>query len=148
MQASRGRSRFGGYLPSVLAIGALVVDLLFNFFTYAALAEHPEMGSAFRNAIKNDSPIVETYIAGGKLLRRIPGLSTIGDATAAAAAEPLLPRIKDFPQGADAVFFGEPQGAAHGRMLWSRQLMPFLLVLAIVLWSRRQKPVHLRERPR
>lgn len=148
MQVKQGRSRFGGYLPSVLAIGALVVDLLFNCFTYAALAEHPEMGNAFRNAIKNDSPIVETYIAGGKLLRRIPGLSSIGDATAAAAAEPLLPRVKDFPQGADAVFFGDAQSAAHGRMLWSRQLMPFLLALAMLLWWRRQKPVHLRERLR
>lgn len=143
MRAS-GQSRFGGYVPSILAITVFVLDILHNCFTYAALAEHPEMGGAFRNAIKNDSPIVETYIAGGELLRSLPGLGRLGDATAAAAAQPLLARVKDFPQGADAVFFGEPKSGAHARMLWSRRLMPFLLLLAIVLWFRRQKPVQTR----
>ncbi|GMU43378.1 MAG: hypothetical protein IT479_09355 [Xanthomonadales bacterium] len=144
MRSSSGRSRFGGYLPSLLAITALVVDVLFNCFSYAALAEHPEMGNAFRNAIKNDSPIVESYIAGGRFLRSLPGMARIGDDTAAAAAAPLLARVKDFPQGADAVFFGNAKSGAHARMLWGRILMPFLALLAIVLWVRRQKPVQTR----
>lgn len=148
MLASKGQSRFSGYLLPGLAIAALLFDLAFNSFTYAALATHPDIGSAFRNSIKNDSPIVELYIAAGSALRGLPGLSSLGDATAAAAAKPLRERVKSYPQGADAIFFGDAQSSAHSQMLWSRRLMPLLLLLAVVTWMRRQKAVHLVKRRR
>jgi hypothetical protein len=141
-----GRSTYTGYVPSVAAVGLLVLNLLHNCFTYAALADNPEIGNSFRNAIKNDSPFIELYIATGAALRGLPGLTTLGDQTAAAAATPLAPRIKDFPQGADAVFFGEAQSSAQGRMLWSWRLTPFLALLAVVAWMRRQRPVHMKQR--
>lgn len=148
MLRGRGRSTYAGYLPSTAAIGLLIINLLHNCFTYAALAGHPEVGSAFSNAIRNDSPIVEAYIAAGSALRGLPGLSTLGDATAAAAAAPLAPRIKDFPQGADAMFFGESRSSAQSRMLWSRRLTPFLALVALVVWMRRQRPIHMKARLR
>ncbi len=148
MLGRSGRSTFAGYVPSAAAICVLVVNVLHNCLTYAALADHPQIGSAFRNAIRNDSPIVETYILAGSALRGLPGLSTLGDATAAAAAAPLAPRIADFPQGAGAMFFGQSMSAAQGRMLWSRRLTPFLALIAGIAWLRRQRPVHMKERLR
>lgn len=145
---SKGRSTYAGYVPSVLAIGALILNLLHNCFTFAALADHPEIGSAFRNAIKNDSPFIEIYIAGGSAMRGLPGLATLGDVTAASAAAPLEARIKDFPQGADAMFFGESKSSAQSRMLWSWKLTPFLVLIALVAWFRRQRPVHMKQRLR
>ncbi|HWS27497.1 MAG TPA: hypothetical protein VN259_13135 [Xanthomonadales bacterium] len=148
MQRLANQSPIGGYLPSVVAIALFLGTLAFNAFTYAALAAHAQIGSAFRTAIDNDSPVIEAYVMLGDLLRGVPGLANLGDATANAAAEPLVDRIKPFPRGASAVFFGSAQSAAHGRMLWTHRLLPFLLVLAGVLWWRRQKPVHMRQRLR
>ena len=148
MLRTSGRSTFAGYVPSVVAIGLLIVNVLHNCFTYAALADHPEIGASFRNAIRNDSPMVEAYVAAGSALRGIPGLSAMGDVTAAAAAAPLVPRIKGFPQGAGAIFFGESKSTAQSRMLWSRRITLFLALIAAVAWMRRQRPVHMKERLR
>jgi hypothetical protein len=46
------------------------------------------------------------------------------------------------------VFFGEAQSAAHSRMLWAQRVLPFLAIIAVIIWARRQKPVHLRNRLR
>lgn len=148
MQRSDKRSTLSGYLPSIVAIALFLGTLAFNAFTYAALASHAQIGTAFRSAIDNDSPIIQGYVALGDVLRRLPGMAGIGDATANAAAKPLVDRIKPFPPGASAVFFGQAQSAEHGRMLWTHRLQPFLLLLAGVLWWRRQKPVHMRQRLR
>ncbi len=148
MLRKSGRSTYAGYVPSLIAIGLLVLCLLHNCFTYAALAAHPGIGNAFRNSIKNDSPFIELYIAGGTFLRGLPGLSTLGDATAAAAAAPLEARIKDFPQGADAMFFGDSKSSAQSHMLWSWKLAPFFVLIAVVAWMRRQRPVHMKQRLR
>lgn len=148
MQRSGNNSRFAGYMPSIVAAVLLFGTLAFNAFSYAALAGHAEIGKAFRTAVEGDSPIIQGYIALGDLLRRLPGLDGIGDATANAAAEPLVDRIRPFPPGASAIFFGAAQSPAQSRMLWTHRLLPFLLVLTVVLWWRRQKPVHMRPRLR
>lgn len=148
MQRSVTRSPLAGYVPSIIAFALVLWILAFNAFTYAALAAHAEIGKAFASAIENDSPVIEGYVALGKVLRRLPGMANVGNSTANAAAEPLVARIKPFPPGASAVFFGGVQSPAQGRMLWTHRLLPFALVLACVLWWRRQKPVHMRERLR
>lgn len=148
MQRSGIRSPFTGYIPSIVAIALTLAFLLFNAFTYAALAAHPEIGKAFRTAIDNDSPIIEGYVMLGDLLRKVPGMAHMGDATANAAAEPLVARIRPFPPGASAVFFGGAASPAHSRMLSSHRTLPFLVLLSCILWWRRQKRVHMRERLR
>jgi hypothetical protein len=146
--AKPGQSVSRGYLPAVVAGVIVLATLLFNAFSYAALASHPEIGSAFRLSIKHNSPFIESYIWLGDLLRGLPGLSGWGDATANAAAEPLVDRIRPHPRGAAAVFFGAPQSPAHGRMLWAQRMLPFFAIIATILWLRRQKPVHMRQRLR
>lgn len=137
-----------GYVPSVIAGLVLAANLLFNAFTYSALASHKEIGNSFRLSIEQNSPFIEFYVWLGDILRGLPGMSGIGDATANAAAEPLIARIRPHPRGAAAVFFGESQSAAHGRMLWAQKALPFVLVIAVIVWARRQKPVHMRARLR
>lgn len=148
MQRSGTNSRFAGYVPSIVAATLLLATLAFDAFTYAALAAHSEVGKAFRSAIESDSPLIQGHIALGNLLRGLPGLAGVGDDTANAAAAPLVERIRSFPPGASAVFFGSPQSTAQSRMLWTHRLLPYLLGLTLVLWWRRQKPVHLRQRLR
>ena len=142
------QSRAGGYLPSVIATLAFIGTFLFNAFSFAALASHAEIGRAFRNAIENDSPFIEGYVWVGDRLRLVPGLSGWGDTTANAAAEPLVARIKPFPPGASAVFFGDIESGAQSRMRWGHRLLPFLAVIGVIAWSRRQKPVHMVKRYR
>lgn len=147
-QSGPGQSIIRGYLPSAIAGLAFLANLLFNAFSYSALASHREIGDAFRMSIEHNSPFIETYVWLGDLLRGLPGLSGLGEATANAAAAPLVEKIEAHPRVAAAVFFGEPQSPAHKRMLFGPKLLPFLLLLAVVLWLRRQKPVHLRTRLR
>lgn len=149
MQRSKpGQTLAGGYLAAVIAVLIMLGTLLFNAFTYAALASHAEIGQSFRLSIRHNSPVIESYVWLGDLLRGVPGLSEFGDATANAAAEPLVERIRPHPRSASTVFFGESQSAAHGRMLWGQRMLPFLVVIAGILWVRRQKPVHMRKRLR
>lgn len=143
-----GQSVAGNYLPVSVAGLVVLATLLFNAFTYAALASHAEIGSAFRMAIKNNSPFIEGYVWLGDQLRDLPGLSTWGDSTANAAAEPLIDRIRPHPRGAAAVFFGESKSPAHGRMLWAQRMLPWFAIIAAILWARRQKSVHMRNRLR
>jgi hypothetical protein len=146
--AKPGQSRSRGYLLVTVSGVILLATLLFNAFSFAALASHAEIGSAFRLSIKHNSPFIESYVWLGDLLRGLPGLAGWGDSTANEAAEPLVDRIRQHPRGAAAVFFGEPQSAAHGRMLWAQRMLPFFVVITAVLWLRRQKPVHMRQRLR
>jgi hypothetical protein len=136
------------YLPAAAAGLVFLATLLFNAFTYAALASHAEIGNAFRMAIQHNSPFIEGYVWLGDQLRGLPGLSAWGDSTANAAAEPLIDRIRPHPRGAAAVFFGESKSPAHGRMLWAQRMLPLFAIIAAILWARRQKPVHLRNRLR
>lgn len=142
------QSRAGGYLPSIIAGLVFMGTLLFNAFSYSALASHAEIGKAFRSAIDNDSPFIEGYVWIGDRLRQIPGLAEWGDATASAAAQPLIARIKSFPPGASAVFFGETESGAHSRMRWGHRLLPFFALVVVIAWMRRQKPVHMVNRYR
>ncbi|GEM_PF-1887934 len=142
------RSRFGGYIPAIIALLVLVATLLFNLFTYTALASHPGVGKGFRDAIKNDSPVIALYVWAGDVLRGLPGLDAVGDRTAADAAAPIEERMKAVPAASGAIFFGASQSFAQSSMQRANQAMPFLMVIAGVLWWRRPRPVHLRPRLR
>ena len=142
------RSRFSGYVPVIIAILVLVSTLLFNMFTYSALAAHPGVGKGFRDAIKDDSPVVALYILAGDVLRSLPGLDSIGEQTAIDAASPIEERLKAVPAASGAIFFGESHSLAQSSMQRGSQAMPFLIMIAALLWWRRPRPVHLRPRLR
>jgi hypothetical protein len=148
MQGSRRQSAYRGYVPVFIVLCLCFGTLLFNVFTFAALSAHPVVGKAFRQAVIEDSPVVASYVVTGEFARQIPGLDALGDGTAAAAAAPLADKITAFPAGAAAVFFGDPLSSAQGRMLWARRLQPYLVLVAAIMWWRRPRPVHLRQRLR
>lgn len=148
MQRTASQSRLGRNLPTAIAVMLFLATLLFNAFTYAAFAARADVGPPFRRAIADDAPIILIYVRLGDALRGLPGLETLGDATAAGAAEPLAARIAEFPPGASAVFFGDPQPGDHDRMRWTHRILPFLLLAVVFFAWRRQKPVHLRQRLR
>lgn len=148
MQASKGQTVFRGYLPSLIALAVCLGTLLYNLFCFSALANEARIGGAMRTGFNGDAPIAAAYVLGGDLLRKIPGLTTLGDDTARAIADPLQESIRGFPSGAVAIFFGQAQTAEHKRLLWTHRLQPWLIVLAAFLWWRRPRPVHLRQRLR
>ena len=148
MRASKGQSISRGYISAVIAIIVCLGTLAYNLVTFSALASEPRIGSAIRNGFNGDALMAATYALGGDLLRKIPGLETLGDDTARSVADPLEESIKAYPPSAVAVFFDRAQSTAHNRMLWAHRLQPWLILIAALLWWRRQKPVHLRERLR
>jgi hypothetical protein len=125
-----------------------VANLAYNAFTYSALGDTPVVGPAFRQAIRNDAPIVASYVAIGDMLRALGPLRTWGEATAAEAAAPLAEKVRAYPPGASAAFFGAPMSSAQSRMQRAQQTAPFLLLLAVVLWWRRPRAVHMLPRLR
>lgn len=139
--------RYGGYVPVALSGTVLLLSLLYNLFVFSALASHPQIGSALRNAIRNDAPVVSIYVLVGDVLRAGP-LATLGDASAADIAAPLAEKIRSYPPGAVATLFGQPQSAPQSQLQWSHQLFPYLLLLTGILWWRRPKPVHMMPRRR
>lgn len=139
--------RYSGYVPVTLSGTVLLASLLYNLFVFSALASHPQIGTALRNAIRNDAPIVSIYVLVGDLVRVGP-LATLGDASAAEIAAPIAEKIRSYPPGAVATLFGSPQSASQSQLQWSHQLLPFLLLLTAILWWRRPKPVHMMPRRR
>lgn len=148
MRVNKGQSILHGYLPVITAIVVCVAVLLYNMFCFSALASAASVGDALRLAFNRDAPVVATYVLAGDVLRKIPGLQTLGDDTASAVAKPLQEKILGYRPAAGAVFFGEPQSPQHKRMLWTHRMQPWLLLLVAFLWWRRPRPVHLRERLR
>ncbi len=148
MRASKGQSVSRGYLPAATAVIVCLGTLIYNMLTFSALASEPRIGTAIRNGFNGDALVAATYVLGGDVLRMIPGLQTLGDDTARAVATPLEEAIKGYPPAAVAVFFGNARSVAHSRMLWAHRLQPWLILIAALLWWRRPKPVHLRERLR
>jgi len=126
----------------------MLATLLFNIFTYAALAAHPVVGKGFHDAIKDDSPVIALYVLAGEVLRQLPGLDSVGNGTAANAVSPIEERLRAVPAASGAIFFGESHSLAQSSMQRGSQAMPFLIVIAALLWWRRPRPVHLRPRLR
>ena len=91
--------RYSGYVPVTLSGTVLLASLLYNLFVFSALASHPQVGTALRNAIRNDAPIVSIYVLVGDLVRVGP-LATLGDASAAEIAGPIAEKIRSYPPGA------------------------------------------------
>lgn len=148
MRASKSHSVSRGYIPAATAIIVCLGTLIYNMVTFSALASEPRIGAAIRDGFNGDALVAATYVLGGDLLRRIPGLDSLGDETARAVATPLEETIKGYPPAAVSVFFDRARSAAHSRMLWAHRLQPWLILIAALLWWRRPKPVHLRERLR
>jgi len=148
MRASKGQSVSRGYVPAVIAIIVCLGALVYNMVTFSALASESRIGGAIRDGFNGDAIVAATYVLGGDVLRKVPGLEALGDDTARSVADPLEEAIKGYPPAAVAVFFGRAQSAAHSRMLWAHRLQPWLILIAALLWWLRPKPVHLRERLR
>lgn len=148
MREYKGQSILRGYVPVIIAIAVCVVNLLYNMVCFSALASEASIGGALRSGFNGDAPVVASYVLAGDLLRKIPGLETLGDGTARAVAGPLHEKIKSYPPAAVAVLFGEVQSPQQKRILWTHRMQPWLLLLAALLWWRRPRPVHLRERLR
>lgn len=141
-------SRFGAYLPAGLGIAAVLACVLYNAFLFSALASHPAIGSALRHAIRNDAPVVSIYVLIGDGLRTLGPISTVGNESAERIAAPISENVRSYPPGSVAILFGRPMSAQQSQLQWTHQLMPFLMLIAGVLWWRRPRQVHMMPRRR
>lgn len=145
---SASTSRFSAYLPAGLAIAAALICALYNALVFSALASHPAIGTALRNAIRNDAPVVSVYVFVGDGLRALGPLSTLGSESAERIAEPISDKVRSYPPGSVAILFGRPMSAQQSQLQWAHQLMPFLSLIAGILWWRRPRQVHMMPRRR
>lgn len=146
--AITSNSRFGAYLPAGLSITALLLCVIYNAIVFSALASHPVVGSALRGAIRNDAPLVSAYVFIGDGIRALGPLSALGNESAERIAQPISEKIRGFPPGSVAILFGRPMSAQQSQLQWTHQLMPFLLLIAGILWWRRPRQVHMMPRRR
>lgn len=121
----------------------LALTLVNNCIQFSALAADPVIGKAFDVAVSDDAPVVSAYIGLGNLLRGMGPMAEWGKRNAAEIAAPLADKIKDFPPGAAAVVFGNPQSPAHSKLLWGHKLAPWLLLAVGLLWWRRPRQIHM-----
>lgn len=135
---SNGPFRF---MPVIVTATIFFYLLLANAFNFAALGDHDKIGKHFRSAVRDDAPVVATWLLIGDVLRKV--LPTVGNETANLAAAPLVERINGYPPAAVAVFFGDSMSAQQSRMQWQHRLVWVFLVIALIAWVRRPKNVHL-----
>lgn len=135
---SNGPFRF---LPVIVSAAFFFYLVLANAFTFSALGDHARIGKQFRAAVRDDAPIVATWLLLGDSLHKV--LPTLGNETAQMAAAPLVERITGYPPAAVAVFFGDSMSPQQSRMQWQHRLWPVSMLIALVAWMRRPKNVHL-----
>ena len=126
----------------LIAAALFVLTLGYDLWLWGGLARHAEFGPALQKSGRYDVSLASLYLQSGAPLLDLTGLGLRAAADAEAAFRPVLARVRaspmaamdnlqqDMPAGAKACYFGAP----------------LLLVLAVLLWWRRPREVHIGRR--
>jgi hypothetical protein len=128
----------------VIALVLFVSSLLYNLIVWGGVRALGEVGVAISDSARREAPLAATYIAAGGIIdSAMPALGEFGGARLDDALGGGFERIRADPIVAMDLVFGTTLNASHTWLRTMYWATPVLLVVALVTWVRRPKPVRL-----
>lgn len=126
----------------LIALVLFVLSLLYDIVVWGALPALPDVGASIAASARAEAPLAATYIWLGRPVdAAIPALQAYGAKRLTRAFVEYFPRIRaDASVAMDLVFDQAKNSQARSirALYWAA---PAFLLLSLILWGRRPKPV-------
>jgi hypothetical protein len=131
----------------VIALVLFVASLLYNVIVWGGVRTLGDVGVAISDSARREAPLAATYIAAGNIIdAAVPSLGEFGGARLASALGDAFASIRTTPGVAMDLVFGPALNASHTWLRTTYWATPVLLLIAVITWVRRPKPVRLLRR--
>lgn len=128
----------------VIALVLFVLCFLYDLIVWGSVRSIPDVGPGIADSARREAPLATAYITLGEMLDSVvPALESYGADRLSNAFGEGFERIKADPTVAMDLIFDTTWNAAHRwikAMYWAA---PILLVVFLILWSRRPRPIHM-----
>ncbi|MFI4969547.1 MAG: hypothetical protein ACHP7D_05035 [Lysobacterales bacterium] len=126
----------------LIALTLFVITLFYDVVVWGALPRLPEVGASIVDSARREAPLASTYIAiGSGLDGAVPALQAFGEQRLTSAFGDGFERIRGDATVAMDLIFNRTWNSEHRWLKTMYWAAPFLLLLSLVLWVRRPKPV-------
>jgi len=124
-----------------------VVALGYDLVVWGAASLIPDIGPKLQQSAQRQALFAHIYMGVGSWLdTAVPFLKDWGTQHVFGALSDGFPRIKEDPRVAMDLIFSESWNVQHKLLKLMYWAAPVLALLALVIWSRRPKKVHLMQR--
>lgn len=128
----------------LIALGLFVIVLLYDVVVWGAVPTLPEVGPSIAESARREAPLASTYIAIGRSVdAAVPALRAFGEARLTDALSEGFPRMRDDASVSMDLIFNTTWNAQHRFIRTMYWAAPLLLLLTLLLWTRRPKQVRL-----
>lgn len=126
----------------LIATILFIVTLAYDAIVWGALPALPDVGESIAESARREAPLAATYIAlGSGIDAAMPLLQSFGAHRLEGAFGEGFERIRADSTVAMDLIFNTTWNAAHRWLKTMYWAPPFLLLLALVLWTRRPRQV-------
>jgi len=127
----------------LIALVLFIVCSLYDLVVWGALPAVPDVGAGIVESAWHEAPLASTYIAiGSRIDGALPSLQAFGVSRLTAAFSDGFARIGEDPDVAMDLIFNTTWNAEHRWLKTMYWAPPLLLLVTLLLWSRRPKQVH------
>lgn len=127
----------------LLALLLFVATLLYDLVVWGAVPALPDVGASIEQSARREAPLAATYIAlGGSIDAALPALQAFGVRRLEDAFGDGFERIRENASVTMDLLFGATWNASHRWVKTMYWAPPLLLLLTLLLWSRRPRAVH------
>jgi hypothetical protein len=128
----------------VIAMVLFALCFLYNLVVWGSVRSLPEVGPGIADSARREAPLATAYITLGEALdSSVPVFQDYGAERLTSAFGDGFERIRADPTVAMDLIFDTTWNATHRwikAMYWAA---PILLLVALVLWARRPRPIHM-----
>jgi hypothetical protein len=133
----------------LIALALFIICMLYDVVVWGALPVLPEVGASITTSANREAPLASTYIAlGSRIDAQVPALQAFGAQRLQDAFGEGFARISENAAVAMDLIFNTTWNSQHRWIKTMYWAAPFFLVLTIVLWMMRPKPVRVMGRRR
>ncbi|MBN8727229.1 MAG: hypothetical protein J0H15_05925 [Xanthomonadales bacterium] len=128
----------------LIALVLFVLTLGYDLVVWGALPRLPGIGAQIAVSARHEAPLATTYIVlGAPLDAALPALQAFGERRLAAAFAEGFAELDEEATAAMDVIFNSTWNAQHRWLKLMYWAPPLLLVLTLLLWSRKPKQVRM-----
>lgn len=128
----------------LIVLVLFVLCFLYDLVVWGSVPALPDVGPGIADSARREAPLATTYIAlGGVIDSAVPSLQAFGAARLTAAIGEGFERIRADPTVAMDLIFNTTWNASHRWIKTMYWAAPVLLLLTLISWARRPKPVHM-----
>lgn len=131
------------YRLHAIAMVLFALCLAYDLVVWGSVDALGEIGTGIADSARREAPLATTYIGLGRVVdSAVPFLLDFGGSHLADALAGGLDRIRENPTAAVDLIFGDSWSPAHRWLKATYWATPILLILALVLWTRRPRQLH------